>query len=88
MLGEGDLLTNKMSCACRLTSQAEANTEAENCTVPWAMRTALRLVGHKVLRTPEHKKMFMQTLVLLITGRASEHTEVRPVNGGMEASSL
>ncbi len=49
--------------------------EPEYGTLTWATLAALKLSANKVLFQAERKKLFLQTLVLLITGNAAKHTD-------------
>jgi len=49
--------------------------EPEYGTLTWATLAALKLAANKVLFQAERKKLFLQTLVLLITGNAAKHTD-------------
>ena len=49
--------------------------EPQYGSLVWATRAALRLAADKVLFAAERKKLFLQTLVLLITGNAAKHTD-------------
>lgn len=49
--------------------------EPQYGSLVWATRAALRLAADKVLFSAERKKLFLQTLVLLITGNAAKHTD-------------
>ena len=42
---------------------------------------ALKLTANKVLTNVERKKLYLQTLVLLITGNAAKHTDLAIVMG-------
>ena len=42
---------------------------------------ALKLTANKVLTNVERKKLYLQTLVLLITGNAAKHTDLNIVMG-------
>jgi hypothetical protein len=49
--------------------------EPEYGTLTWATLCALKLAANKVLYAADRKKLFLQTLVLLITGNAAKHTD-------------
>jgi hypothetical protein len=49
--------------------------EPQYGSLTWATRAALQLAAGKVLHSAERKKLFLQTLVLLITGNAAKHTD-------------
>lgn len=49
--------------------------EPEYGTLTWATLAALKLAANKVLMQADRKKLFLQTLVLLITGNAAKHTD-------------
>lgn len=49
--------------------------EPEYGTLTWATLAALKLAANKVLFQADRKKLFLQTLVLLITGNAAKHTD-------------
>lgn len=50
-------------------------------TLNWVTLTALKLTANKVLTNVERKKLYLQTLVLLITGNAAKHTDLAIVMG-------
>ena len=58
--------------ACRAATE---QGEPQYGSLTWATRTALQLAANKVLFSAERKKLFLQTLVLLITGNAAKHTD-------------
>lgn len=49
--------------------------EPEYGTLTWATLCALKLAANKVLYAADRKKLFLQTLVLLITGNAASKTD-------------
>jgi len=50
-------------------------------TLNWVTLCALKLTANKVLTNAERKKLYLQTLVLLITGNAAKHTDLAIVMG-------
>lgn len=55
--------------------------EPEYGTLNWVTLCALKLTANKVLTNVERKKLYLQTLVLLITGNAAKHTDLAIVMG-------
>jgi len=55
--------------------------EPEYGTLNWVTLCALKLTANKVLTNAERKKLYLQTLVLLITGNAAKHTDLAIVMG-------
>lgn len=55
--------------------------EPEYGTLNWVTLCALKLTANKVLTNVDRKKLYLQTLVLLITGNAAKHTDLAIVMG-------
>ena len=62
-------------------SRDSAEAEPEYGTLNWVTLCALKLTANKVLTNVERKKLYLQTLVLLITGNAAKHTDLAIVMG-------
>ena len=68
----------QMHGTCR---EAAELGEPEYGTLNWVTLCALKLTANKVLTNVERKKLYLQTLVLLITGNAAKHTDLNIVMG-------